>query len=90
MDVFDKIFDCNKRKKQDRKIDIKFINVKLKLCELVKLYKPKKDTAPSVGIDIKKDNFAASNLLKFKKREAVIVIPDLLTQVLKTKFENNQ
>ena len=37
------------------------------------------ETAPSVGIDNKKDILAASNLLKFKNLAAVIDIPDLLT-----------
>mgnify|MGYP001337320557 CR=1 FL=1 len=42
-------------------------------------YKPKIDTAPKIGIDNKKDIFAASTLLKFNNLAAVIVIPALLT-----------
>tara|TARA_B110000967_G_C18863243_1_gene551259 strand:- start:86 stop:229 length:144 start_codon:yes stop_codon:yes gene_type:complete len=40
------------------------------------LYSP---TAVKVGIDIKKEIFEESVLLKFKNLPAVIVIPDLLT-----------
>ena len=36
-------------------------------------------TAPRVGIDNKKDNLAASVLLKLRILEAEIIIPDLLT-----------
>ena len=46
---------------------------------VAKSFKPNIETAPSVGIDSKKAILAASNLLKFKKRAAVIDIPDLLT-----------
>ena len=42
------------------------------------IFAPQK-TAPKVGIDNKKEIFAASNLLKCNILAAVIVIPDLLT-----------
>ena len=41
-------------------------------------FKPKNDTAASVGIENKKDIVAESTLLNFKNLAAVIVIPDLL------------
>ena len=43
------------------------------------LLNPNKDTAPSVGIDNKKDILAESNLLNSNILAAVIVMPDLLT-----------
>ena len=58
---------------------IKFNAEILKLFELTKFLIPNIETAPRVGIDNKKDIFAASNLLKFKSLAAVIEIPDLLT-----------
>ena len=51
------------------------------------IFKPKIDTAPKVGIESKKEIFAASYRLNLKILAAVIVIPDLLTQVLKIVFE---
>ena len=42
-------------------------------------FNPNTETAPSVGIESKKDILAESNLLKFKNLAAVIEIPDLLT-----------
>ena len=42
-------------------------------------FNPKKETAPNIGIDNKKDIFAASTLLNLRNRAAVIAIPDLLT-----------
>ena len=46
---------------------------KIKTCMLYK------DIKAKVGIEIKKEIFAESNLLKLKSLPAVIVIPDLLT-----------
>jgi hypothetical protein len=63
----------------DKNIKIRFNKEKLILSELNKFFKPKIDTAPSVGMDNKNDILAASNLLKFRSLAAVIVIPDLLT-----------
>ena len=65
--------------KKDKKIEAKLIFEKLKSCEFIIFFNPNKVSAPKVGIDIKKDILAASNLLKFKILAAVIVIPDLLT-----------
>ena len=44
------------------------------------------ETAPSVGIDNKKEILDASNLLKPKNLPAVIVIPDLLTPGIRDKI----
>ena len=46
---------------------------------LIKSSTPRKHAPAVVGIDKKKENFAASNLEYPKKRPAVKVIPDLLT-----------
>ena len=50
---------------------------------MIKLFKPNKLTAASVGMDIKKDILAESNLLNFNTLAADIVIPDLLTPGIK-------
>ena len=42
-------------------------------------FSPYNETAASVGIDNRKEIFAASNLSKFNNLAAVITIPDLLT-----------
>ena len=57
----------------------KFICVKLESwdCKILKI--PKHETAPSIGIEIKNEIFAASVLLKLRNLAAVIAIPDLLT-----------
>ena len=68
---------------KDKKIDIKFKIENSKSCDVVKFFNPKIETAPRVGMDNKKDIFAASNLLKFNILEAVIVMPDLLTPGIK-------
>ena len=52
---------------------------KFKFPLFKKLFIPNNDTAPKVGIDSKKDIFAASILLNLNNLAAVIVIPDLLT-----------
>ena len=46
-------------------------------------------TAPRVGIDNKKDNLAASVLLKLRSLEAEIIIPDLLTPGTKDNIWKN-
>ena len=51
--------------------------------DINKFFRPNTETAPSVGMDSKKDILAASNLLKFKNLAAVIEIPDLLTPGIK-------
>ena len=43
------------------------------------LFNPNIETAPKIGMDIKKDIFAESTLSKQKNLAAVIAIPDLLT-----------
>ena len=72
----------------DNKIDIKFNIEKFISSEVAKFFKPNKETAPRVGIESKKDIFAASNLLKFKNLAAVIEIPDLLTPGTKDSIWN--
>tara|TARA_Y100000591_G_C21428033_1_gene495498 strand:- start:114 stop:353 length:240 start_codon:yes stop_codon:yes gene_type:complete len=66
-------------KRKDKKIEIRFSIEKCKSSALIILSIPNIDTAARVGIDRRKDNFAASYLLKFSNLAAVIVIPDLLT-----------
>ena len=72
--------------KNEKKIDIKFNFVKLKFSDKSIFLNPNRDTAPRMGIDNKKDIFAASNLLKFSNLAAVIAIPDLLTPGIKDKI----
>ena len=60
-------------------IDNKFNFVNSKLSERNRFFKPKIDTAPKIGIEIRKEIFAASVLLNPKNRATVIAIPDLLT-----------
>ena len=72
-----------REKINEKKIEIKLSNEKLKSFEEIKFVKPNIETAPSVGIDKRKDIFTASNLLKFKNLAAVIEIPDLLTPGIK-------
>ena len=60
--------------------------MKLILSENIKFLTPKKDTAPKIGIDNKKDILAASTLLKFNSLAAVIAIPDLLTPGINDKI----
>ena len=72
----------------DKKIETKFKTDKLKSSRVMRFFNPKIETAPSVGIDSKKDIFAASNLLKFKNLAAVIEIPDLLTPGISDKIWN--
>ena len=86
MTNFKKYLIVINEKAKDRKIANKFIIEKFKSSDCIILFKPKIETAPRVGIDIKKDILAESNLLKFKIRAAVIVIPDLLTPGIKEKI----
>ena len=60
-------------------MDIMFNKEKFKFSSVIKLVNPKKETAANVGIDRRKDIFAASYLLNFNILAAVIVIPDRLT-----------
>ena len=71
---------------KDKDIAIKFILVKKTFSDKIKFFKPNKDTAPKIGIDNKKDIFAASSLLKLSSLAAVIAIPDLLTPGIKDKI----
>ena len=73
-------------KRKDRIIENKFRYVKLRLFEKIKFLIPKIETAPKIGIEIKKEIFPASTLLKFKNLAAVIAIPDLLTPGIKDKI----
>ena len=74
---------------KERKIEIKLTSVKYWLSDKIKFFTPNTDTAPKIGIDSKKDIFAASSLLKLSNLAAVIAIPDLLTPGLETEFEKN-
>ena len=67
-------------------IDIEFNFVNSILPEKIKFFKPKNDTAPKIGIEIRKEIFAASVLLNFNNLAAVIAIPDLLTPGTKDKI----
>ena len=67
------------RKKKENSIEKRFKIEKLKLLLCIISFNPKTDTAPKVGIDSRKEIFAASYRLKLSNLAAVIVIPDLLT-----------
>ena len=72
----------------NEKINEQIIDMKLsieifRLSEIYKFLNPKTVTAPSVGIDNRKDIFAASTLLNCKNLAPVIEIPDLLTPGIK-------
>ena len=71
---------------KDKKMAAKLTFVKFKLSEIKILLIPKIETAPKIGMDIKKDIFAASTLLNFNILAAVIAIPDLLTPGIKEKI----
>tara|TARA_B100000900_G_C20235580_1_gene575707 strand:+ start:387 stop:620 length:234 start_codon:yes stop_codon:yes gene_type:complete len=68
-----------KEKKNDNIIAVKFNIDKLILFVVIIFPRPKSETAPRVGIDSKKEIFAASYLSNLSNLPAVIVIPDLLT-----------
>ena len=67
-------------------IPVKFILVISKLFSIIKFCRLYKEIIVKVGIEIKKEIFADSSLLKFKNLAAVIVIPDLLTPGIKDKI----
>ena len=67
-------------------IDNKFNFVNSILSERKRFFKPKIDTAPNIGIEIRKEIFAASDLLKLNNLAVVIAIPDLLTPGIKDKI----
>ena len=72
----------------NEKINEQIIDMKLsieifRLSEIYKFLNPKTVTAPSVGIDNRKDIFASSTLLNCKNLAPVIEIPDLLTPGIK-------
>tara|TARA_B100002051_G_scaffold265822_1_gene292229 strand:- start:3 stop:239 length:237 start_codon:yes stop_codon:yes gene_type:complete len=58
------------------KIDCKFNNI---FASLINELNPNIETPARAGMDIKNEIFAASCLLNFNSRAAVIIIPDLLT-----------
>ena len=74
-----------KENKNEKKIEIKFNFAKSKFSDKIKFFNPSKDTLPRIGIDSKKDIFAASTLLKLRNLATVIAIPDLLTPGIKDK-----
>ena len=57
--------------------------------EKIMLFNPKIETAPKIGMDIKKDIFAEFTLSNPKNLAAVIAIPDLLTPGINAKICNN-
>jgi len=60
---------------------------KLNVCSIKNEFFNVSTLAPSkAGIDNMKDIFAASYLLKFKKRDPVITIPDLLAPGINAKI----
>ncbi len=75
--------------KKDKNIAIKFNWVNIVLSDNIIFLIPKRDTAPKIGIDIKKDILAESTLLNFKNLAAVMAIPDLLTPGIKEKICKN-
>ena len=64
---------------KDKKIESIFNWDKFIFSSNIKFWIPYIETKPKVGIDSKKDIFAASYLLNLRNLAAVIVIPDLLT-----------
>ena len=72
--------------KNEQRIAIKFRLKIPRFSELIILFKQKIETAPSVGIDNKKDIIPASYLLNLSIRAAEIVIPDRLTPGIKDKI----
>ena len=68
---------------KDRSIEKQLVYEKRASFDEIIFLTPNIDTAPSVGIDNKKDIFAESNLLNFNILAALIVIPDLLTPGIK-------
>ena len=71
---------------KEMSIASKFNNEKFMLSEKIKFFIPKIDTAPKIGIEIKKEIFPASTLLNFNNLAAVMAIPDLLTPGIKDKI----
>ena len=71
---------------KEKKIEIKFNIEKNESVDSTKLIAPNKETAPRVGIERRKDIFAASTLLKLNNRAAVMEIPDLLTPGTKERI----
>ena len=72
-------------KQKEINIENKFNLVNSKLSESNKFFRPKIETAPKIGIDNKKEIFAASTLVNFSNLAAVIAIPDLLTPGISEK-----
>ena len=76
---FRKYLIVTKEKINESKIEIKlsFVN---SIFSVIKIFLiPNNETAPKIGIDIKKDIFAADTLSNFKSLAAVMPMPDLLT-----------
>tara|TARA_Y100001958_G_C20849056_1_gene292333 strand:+ start:117 stop:353 length:237 start_codon:yes stop_codon:yes gene_type:complete len=68
-----------REKIKEKNIEIRFRDEILISSEEKIFLIPKIETAAKVGIDSKKEIFAASYLLNFNNLAAVIDIPDLLT-----------
>ena len=75
-----------KEKAKEIIIDSKFNFVNSILSERKIFFKPKIDTAPKIGMETKKEIFAASVLLNLNNLAVVIAIPDLLTPGTKDKI----
>ena len=83
---FKKYLIVRNEKMKDSNIETKLIEVISIFSEVKRLFIPNILTPARVGIDNKKEIFAASTLLKFKILAAVIVIPDLLTPGIREKI----
>ena len=68
---------------KEKNIEKKFVIEKFESWFSIWLYRPKIETAASVGIDNKNEILAESNLLNSKNLADVITIPDLLTPGIK-------
>ena len=76
---FKKYFIVKKENIKEINIANKLNCVKLESLDITIFKNPNPETAPSIGIEIKKEIFAASVLLKFRNLAAVMAMPDLLT-----------
>ena len=70
---------------KDINMVIKLSSVKGSSFEKI-FFRPKQETAPKIGIDIRNEIFAAETLLNFNILAAVIAIPDLLTPGIKANI----
>ena len=83
---FKKYLIVIRENRNERNIEIRFTLAKKIFSDKIIFFKPKKETALKIGIERKKEVFAASTLLKFRSLAAVMAIPDLLTPGIKDKI----